>query len=401
MPKTIKRGLAIIAERWKSIVGVLLSTLAAIGLVVLLRRFPSTRIPAAVIAACIFSILLLWLFPRWQLRSVTGLEPKDRFDRENEARKTLSQILGGLILLVGFYFTWQNLVVTRQGQSDAEKSSQENVRIASEGQITDRFTKAIAQLGDTKLEIRLGGIYALERIAKDSPKDHWPIMEVLTAYVREHAKKNPTKATAKTSAPNSQVQIPKPAVDIQAILTVIGRRTMTYKNGEDQRLDLHETDLSGADLRGLNFRGVDLNFARLSEADLERADFDDAALVLANLDGANLRLSNFSEALLRGAGLRGAFLISATLERADLSQAILSHAILNQADLAMADLTQADLTEAFLVGANVTEAKLEQSNLDGANLTLAKGLSPSQIATTIGSTHTILPSDIPQPKSWH
>ena len=37
------------------------------------------------------------------------------------------------------------------------------------------------------MAIRLGGIYALERIAKDSEKDHGPIMEVLTAYVRENA----------------------------------------------------------------------------------------------------------------------------------------------------------------------------------------------------------------------
>jgi hypothetical protein len=65
--------------------------------------------------------------------------------------------------------------------------------IASEGQITDRYTKAIEQLGavdqagKNKLEVRLGGIYALERIAKESEKDHWPIMEVLTAYVHKNA----------------------------------------------------------------------------------------------------------------------------------------------------------------------------------------------------------------------
>ena len=35
--------------------------------------------------------------------------------------------------------------------------------------------------GDDNMAIRLGGIYALERIAKDSEKDHGPIMEVLTA----------------------------------------------------------------------------------------------------------------------------------------------------------------------------------------------------------------------------
>jgi hypothetical protein len=39
--------------------------------------------------------------------------------------------------------------------------------------------------GKKQFETRLGGIYALERIAKDSEADHWPIMEILTAYVRK------------------------------------------------------------------------------------------------------------------------------------------------------------------------------------------------------------------------
>jgi hypothetical protein len=59
--------------------------------------------------------------------------------------------------------------------------------IAQEGQITDRFSQAIEQLGATNLEVRLGGIYALERVARDSERDHWPIMEIFTAYIREHA----------------------------------------------------------------------------------------------------------------------------------------------------------------------------------------------------------------------
>src|SRR5262249_46526201 len=88
---------------------------------------------------------------------------------ENEVRDMLLKVLGGFFLIIGAYFTWRQLTIAR------------------EGQITDRFTKAIGQLGDEKLAIRLGGIYALERIARDSERDHWPIMEVLTAYVRHHA----------------------------------------------------------------------------------------------------------------------------------------------------------------------------------------------------------------------
>lgn len=67
------------------------------------RKLPRLPIPAAAVAMGVFFILLLCLSPKWQVRSIVALDSKDRFDRENEARKTLSQILGGLILLVGFF----------------------------------------------------------------------------------------------------------------------------------------------------------------------------------------------------------------------------------------------------------------------------------------------------------
>jgi len=111
--------------------------------------------------------LLLWKYPQRQVAAVR--DRKDRIDLESKSRQTLAQIVGGAVLLVGLYFTAQTL------------------RTTQEGQITDRFTKAIAQLGDTNLAIRLGGIYALERIARDSASDHWSVMEVLTAFVREYS----------------------------------------------------------------------------------------------------------------------------------------------------------------------------------------------------------------------
>jgi len=54
-------------------------------------------------------------------------------------------------------------------------------------QVTERFTRAIDQLGSEKLDVRIGAVYALEQIARDSAELHWPITEVLKAYLREHA----------------------------------------------------------------------------------------------------------------------------------------------------------------------------------------------------------------------
>jgi hypothetical protein len=84
--------------------------------------------------------------------------------RQPESRQT-----PGMVLAVGAYFTYRQLHTAR------------------EGQITERYTRAIDQLGDAELDIRLGGIYALERIARDSAADLVTIGEVLTAFVRGHA----------------------------------------------------------------------------------------------------------------------------------------------------------------------------------------------------------------------
>jgi hypothetical protein len=195
-----------------------------------------------ILGGCLLILVLVWL-PKWQAAR-PDLTAKERFEVENDARKTFAEIVGGAALLAGLYFTWANLQVT---QENATRDRE----ITREGQVTERFTKAIDQLGavndkgEKQLEIRLGGIYALERIARDSERDHWSIMEVLTAYVRENAHRASKEAEPprgnrlpwKAPPPTQSPSLPKLAADIQAVLTVLGRRTLTYENGEKQYLN--------------------------------------------------------------------------------------------------------------------------------------------------------------------
>jgi hypothetical protein len=116
-------------------------------------------------------------------------------------------------------------------------------------------------------------------------------MEVLTAYVRQHAPWRPEgaqqvgeeaavekKSEEDSSGESETPEAPAPAADIQAILTVIRRRTRTLGHGEPERLGLGETNLSRAVLDGAN----------LSGADLVGANFSEAVLRGANLSGADL-----------------------------------------------------------------------------------------------------------------
>ncbi len=388
------------------------------------------------LAAVVVLVLILWKVPHWQVGRVKRLSSKERFDRVNEARKTLATILGGVLLLVGFFGTWQNIKVAQKAASIAQESastSQEALRVSQEGQITDRFTKAIEQLGATdasgkpKLEVRLGGIYALERIANDSERDHWPIMEVLCTYVRENARKqeSPTgkerKAKEPTEDNHASASTPHPRADIQAILTVLGRRNRTYETKEE-RLDLHETDLRGGLLQR-DFSGTDLYQADLSGADLEGANLRGAFLEGANLRGADLSEANLSRADLLGANLSRADLIEAHLSGLDLSGLDLSRANLKGADLSGANLSGAVLHDAYLYGANLNGADLSMSpattegfsvgdgadlsgaylggaRLNAADLSETLGLTQQQIDEAKGDATTKLPAGLHMPDSW-
>ncbi len=305
---------------------------------------------AVVVAAVVVAIL--WCVPPWLVEQALGepvkpvepVEPAEIASLEDAYRRTLAQILGGLALLYGLYLTQRRIVATENNV----RVAQETVRVVEEGQITERFTRAIEQLGDQEMAIRLGGIYALERIAKDSEKDHGPIMEVLTAYVREGVprQEGDTPEEAKS-----------PPTDIQAILTVIGRREATG-NVEVDILDL------------------DLSHTRLVKATLSEAN-----LFIANLTGADLTAATLTRAYLEAATLTGADLTAATLTRADLEAATLTGANLTGANLTRADLTRADLTR----------ADLTRADLDHANLDHAKNLTEKQVLSTENWHNAILP----------
>ena len=207
---------------------------------------------------------------------------------------TLGQICLVLLPLVpGVYWTSRQTRATEKSTSVA----QDNVRVAQEGHLTEGFDRAIEKLGADNPTIRLGGIYALERIAKDSEKDHGRIMELLTAYVREKATKQGQYAEEAAE---------KPTPDIQAILTVLGRRETTGNNRGNARLDLNNTWLVWADLTDANLIDADLTGVILHWAILKRANLTDTDLTGADLRWAWLRRTILTRADLAGANLGGA-----------------------------------------------------------------------------------------------
>jgi len=266
-----------------------------------------------------FAVLIVWLVIRnlsqYPVRKATelrrelymahDLQPEKRvelemallqYETDNQIKiwTAVVQALGGAALLVGLFYTARNAQAT-----------QDKLDIDRQGQLTNRFIQATGQLGaeleggKPNVEVRLGGVYALNRISNDWPKDYWPIADVLTAYVRHNAEWSPSSVRAHEF---------KLSTEIQAILTVLGHSNPPGGGfNERQKLDLRNTNLRGAEFW---------------DAHLEWTDFYGAHLEDAKFWGAFLRHAKLDNACLAGANLRAAKLQCASLDGADFDRAI-------------------------------------------------------------------------------
>lgn len=242
-----------------------------------------------------------------------------------------------VVAFVGLVFgVWRAITAYQQ-----TKTAQKQAHIAEQGHITDRINDAVMGLGSEKivkelfetqryqkdengwkkdedgklmpalrpdgtplidkktqeitlpnLEVRIGAIYALERIAEDSLRDHIQVMEILCAYIRENAA---VKSLEPKEPPFSRAVV---RTDIQAAISVIGRRTKKQIGLEWERkfrLDLRNTDLAGVD-----FRNGDFSAAMFHGCRLEACLFDNSTLKGTQFFGALLNFSSFFRAKMIG-----------------------------------------------------------------------------------------------------
>lgn len=132
-------------------------------------------VAAMLLIVTLIPTLLIWV-PHWWASS-RGLTADQHAADVGRVRTALLALLAGVLAAMGTFYTARRYSLNRKGHE-----------LDRQGQITERFTRAVDQLGSEKLDVRLGGIYALERLASESHDDYAAIVEILSAYVREHAR---------------------------------------------------------------------------------------------------------------------------------------------------------------------------------------------------------------------
>ncbi|MCW1932999.1 pentapeptide repeat-containing protein [Pararhodobacter zhoushanensis] len=312
----------------------------------------------------------------------------------------------------------------------------QTVRYQKEGHMTDRIAKAVEMLGAEKtvkkdgveetkpnLEVRIGAILSLERIAQDSTthdkgRDHVRVMEILCAYIREnapassaqyhpygdweHLKDDPTEDERKEHLTireerfgqdrNGLVRLwaqslPTPREDIAQALKVIGRRThdqllveAAWPATPSQSITRHvdtpcpalPDDPGKAALTPEALAAFERELETWTDAvgrysgyqlDLRHANLQNAKLQKGNFD-----LAQFNNARMEGADLSGARMEGAVLSWARMEGAVLSAARMEGADLSGARMEGADLSGARMEGADLIEARMEGADLSGARM---------------------------------
>ena len=233
--------------------------------------------------------------------------------------RNLGLMVAGVIAL---WFAYQrSCVADRQAET------------SHRGLLNERYQKGAEMLGSEVLSVRLGGIYALQRLAEDEPEQyHIQIMRLFCAFVR-----HPTEEKGAKTEPDDTERNPnRIREDVQAVLTAIRNR----RYGSHGRIALEKNE---------HFFLI-LTAANLADADLIAADLNGAVLTAANLTRANLTSANLTRAHLADTNLTGASLAGANLTDACLTSACLA---------------EADLTDTVLFGANgLTQVQLDQACAD-------------------------------------
>ncbi|MGW1931298.1 pentapeptide repeat-containing protein [Streptomyces sp. NPDC001919] len=353
----------------------------------------------AIIAALAAVVFLAWMLVKGPWR-FDGAH-LDRLTKDDAPKAVLvtgfrtAVVSFGLasVAVLGAYLTWRNLQVTRatleqtqERDANQHALSEKNLAhtrvmdrekqdLAREGQVTERYVKAVGLLASESNTSQLGGIYALERIMLDSPKDALTIIQLLSGAIRESSK---TQRDDNDGEHPSTVREPD-----RSAFAVIARRSKSIVGAERARaLNLRRANLAGVSLIGNDTS--DLCGADFTKAKLNNSDFSGAALTGARFSEANLRRANLSNCDLREAQFdEGVILHGANLDDANLSGANLREAQLQGAFFRRADLSGADLHEANLGGDGDSLAIVDASQLLTARVTSSTVL-PSHLAKAEG-----------------
>ena len=261
------------------------------------------------------------------------------------------------------------------------RAVQEQAGIAQKSLLNERYQKGAEMLGDDTLSVRLGGIYALERLAAEHPEQyHVQVMKLLCAFARHPTEDEDyqRKLAEHNADPHN---LPSPREDVMAAIEAIGSRDdarVEIEKNQDFRLNLMGVDLSHAQIGDKNLSGAMLNRANLTGTNIFSVNLSNAFLLRTIMKDARLNNVDFTDARAQGVDLTNArvdqhekplfSLDGSKLYDAQLYEVDLSGELIQRAHLDRVRITYSDLSGARFLHSHLPEAEISESNLAGARI---------------------------------
>ncbi|OCI99580.1 hypothetical protein A6U85_31505 [Agrobacterium sp. 13-626] len=392
---------------------------------------------------CFAAAAAIWLFaPRWLAANFAGDGDKKRLEIEEVYRRTLGQIFGFPLAVVGVAAAGLGALQALATYSQSKELEYQN-----------QYSRGFEALASQSMEQRIGALYLLQGLVQNSELAAqssmrgrgYVLLSALSVFAIDHSSttKPAVGSCDRASASSMRNDIVKS--DVLVALQIIAFR----KPGDSIRFNIRSGNFPGSILADLStqayFENADLDMSNLTGSDLYKANFTQASLRFGHFDGANL-----AGAILTRAGLTGttfcaafnsavpalvhdypirtqlagsyldstfgentrftdAWMVGAHLQHATLTNASFRGAVLDVAHFENAQLDNPDFRNASLQGTEFKGASLRNARFEGArirNVNFAKtGVSSNDLKTAtlcnvIDTTGNALPSTCGPESDW-
>jgi uncharacterized protein YjbI with pentapeptide repeats len=234
----------------------------------------------------VISLVVVWLGPKHHLKksNLQNVDKTQLIDLENKLRQTYSQILGGMIVMIGFYISYSNFTSVKFRQD------------------TEILSNCLSQLADSSETIRIGSIYTLDKLASYSNEDAKIVLDILCNFL---------------SNDSNGIRGQKEA---NLILKIIGNRlketdlpgnTFSISNSRFSKLELANLDFSGVNFTACEFETCIINFTAFKNSSLSGSRFTQCYMLMCNFSKAYLFNTKFASCNLQSNDFSGASLNSA------------------------------------------------------------------------------------------
>ena len=252
----------------------------------LVRTLDFWFILAAVFVPFIFGAVLIWLWDgsldwRW---AEFWVWLSDGGESGSTTIRNVGLVLAGVEALI--FALWRSIVSSRQ--ADAARFQADTAQLVL---LNERYQRGAEMLGHEKLVVRVGGIYALQLLSQEHPREYRSqIMNLLCAVVR---------STLWFDGPMNEQGLPSFRLSIQpdaqqAIVAIGEMRgsSVTSEGGPYPRLNLSGSNLKNAQLDDLDLSGVPLSCVahgslhhplQARSTNLGRADLEGASMLRTDL----------------------------------------------------------------------------------------------------------------------